>query len=152
MKIILKEKVEPLGNIGDIVEVADGYGRNYLIPKGLAVRADKRNVKMIEYHKRMLEQKKEKLRRQKEDLVTTLNRTTLKIPRKVSEETKIYGSVNVPDILKALKEQHGIEIEKKKVNLEEPIRELGEFFVPVKVESDIEGKLRILVEPEEKNA
>ena len=146
MKIILKEKVEPLGNIGDIVEVADGYGRNYLIPKGLAVRADTRNIKVIEHHKRTLEQKKEKLRRQMEDLATTLNKTTLTISRKVSEGTKIYGSVNVPDILKALEEQHGIKIEKKKVKLQEPIRELGEFFVPVKVEADIEGKLRILVE------
>ncbi len=149
MKVILKEKVESLGDIGDIVTVKDGYGRNYLIPKGLAVRADSRNVKIVEHHKRMLEQKRKKYLEQMEELASKLNKTTIKISRKIADETKIFGSVNVPDIVKALKDQHGIEVEKKQVKLEKPIKEVGEFFVPVKVESGIEAKVRIVVEGEE---
>ncbi len=149
MKVILKEKVESLGDIGDIVTVADGYGRNYLIPKGLAVKADSRNIKMVEHHKRMLEQKRKKYLEQMEELATKLNKITIKVTRKLADENKIFGSVNVPDILKALKDQHGIELEKKQVRLEKPIKEPGEFFVPVKVEADIEAKVRIVVEGEE---
>ncbi len=149
MKVILKERVESLGDIGDIVTVADGYGRNYLIPKGLAVKADSRNIKMIEHHKRMLEQKRKKYLEQMEELASKLNKITIKISRKLADDNKIFGSVNVPDIVKVLEEQHGIEIAKKQVKLEKPIKEVGEFFVPVKVEGDIEAKVRILVEAEE---
>ncbi len=149
MKVILTEKVDALGDIGDIVEVADGYGRNYLIPQGFAVQADSRNIKMLEHHKRMMEQKRQKIRREKEDLAAQLNKITLKIFRKVADENRIFGSVNVPDIIKALKKGHGIKLEKKQVELEKPIKELGEHFIPIKVEADIEGRIRLLVEAEE---
>ncbi len=149
MKVILKERVESLGDIGDIVTVADGYGRNYLIPKGLAVKADSRNIKMIEHHKKMLEQKRKKYLEEMEELASRLDKITIRVSRKLADENKIFGSVNVPDILKTLKEQHGIELEKKQVRLEKPIKEIGEFFVPVKVEGDIEAKIRVVVEAEE---
>ena len=105
MKVILTETVESIGQIGDVVNVAPGYARNFLLPKGLAMEATGRNVRELEHKKRLLAQKREKQRQEMLSYAEKLNSVTISMRRKVSEENKLYGSVSVADIAKALEEQ-----------------------------------------------
>ncbi|HUU38573.1 MAG TPA: 50S ribosomal protein L9 [Candidatus Desulfaltia sp.] len=148
MKIILKQDVENVGRKGDIVTVAPGYGRNYLIPRKLALKVTPSNMKMIEIEQQALKKKVEKERESYQDLIHRLNEVTLTFPRKAGEKDMIFGSVSAADIKDAL-DRLGFEIEKKKIGLEEPIKRLGHFTIPVKVFHDDKATLRVEVRKEE---
>ncbi|MEJ5349603.1 MAG: 50S ribosomal protein L9 [Desulfosoma sp.] len=148
MKVILTENIPNLGQIGDVVKVAPGYGRNYLLPKGLALEASSSKIRELEHHKRVLAQKKEKVRRQMLSLAEKLNETTLTFARKVIEEDKLYGSVSITDIQKAL-QQKGIDLDKRFILLDQPIKQLGECTVPIKVDADITANITVVVTKEE---
>jgi len=148
MKVILTETVESIGQIGDVVNVAPGYARNFLLPKGMAMEATGKNVRELEHKKRLLAQKREQLRQQMLSYAEKLNSVTLIMRRKVSEENKLYGSVSAADIGKAL-EQQGFEIQRKDIVIEQPIRQLGEFGVVVRVDARVTATIRVVIEKEE---
>ena len=148
MKIILKENVESLGNMGDTIKVSDGYARNYLIPKGLAIEASNKNIKSLDHEKRIIAKKTEEQRSKAESLVAELAKVTCTISRKVGEQDKLFGSVTSKDIEKNLRAQ-GMEIARKNIVIEEPIRKLGKFTVKIKVHSGILGEGKVAVVGEE---
>lgn len=148
MKVILKEDIAKLGTMGETVQVAPGYGRNYLIPQGKAVLATSKNFKELEHHRRLIQRKVELIRKDAESFAEKFRSLTLTLARKVVEEDKIYGSVSVSDISQAL-EEAGVEIERKLIKLDEPIKSLGEFQVPVKVHADVTAELTVQVVKEE---
>ncbi len=148
MKIILLDKVDKLGNKGDIVEVADGYARNYLIPKKLAVAATPSNLKAWEAEQRLLKSKEEKAKAKAEKIARRINKTTVTIKVKVGEEGKLFGAVSSIDILNALRGK-GIEVEKGMIRLEEALRQTGTFKVPIKLHPEVEASLKVVVAPEE---
>jgi large subunit ribosomal protein L9 len=150
MKVILKQDMENLGRRGDIVDVAPGYGRNYLIPKRLALEVTSSNMKMIEIERLALRKKLEKERTSYQDIIQKLTQTTLSFRRKSGEKDVIFGSVSSSDIKDALHEA-GFEIDKKKILLEEPIKRLGNYTVPIKVFHDdlAEVKVEVVREEEE---
>ncbi|GAI87040.1 unnamed protein product, partial [marine sediment metagenome] len=126
MKVILKENVESLGTTGDTLKVADGYARNFLIPRGLAIEASNKNIKTLEHEKRLIAQKREREKKKAESLLEKFLNITCTIPKRIGEQDKLFGSVTTKDIEKSLREQ-GIEVEKKNIIIEEPIKSLGEF-------------------------
>lgn len=148
MKVILTENIMPLGQIGEVVNVASGYARNYLLPQGLALEATGKNVRELEHRKRILAQKREKVRQEMLSLAEKINRTQLVFRRKVIEEDKLYGSVSAADILSALDER-GFQLARKSVQLEQPIKALGESTVPVRVDAQIMAHLKLVIEKEE---
>ena len=148
MKVILKEDVPKLGTMGETVQVAPGYGRNYLIPQGKAVLATSKNLKELEHQRQLILRKAELIRKDAESFAEKFRGLTLTLARKVVEEDKIYGSVSISDIAQAL-EEAGVEIERKLIKLDEPIKSLGEFQVPVKVHADVTAELTVQVVKEE---
>ncbi|UCG11727.1 MAG: 50S ribosomal protein L9 [Deltaproteobacteria bacterium] len=148
MKVILKEDIPKLGKMGDTVQVAAGYGRNYLIPQGKAVLATSKNVKALEHVQRLIQRKAELARKEAEGLAAKVSGVTLTLIRKVTEEDKLYGSVSITDIAQAL-EEDGIVVERKKIKLDEPIRTLGEYQVSIKVHPDVTTKFTVRVVKEE---
>jgi len=144
MKVILKEDIPRLGTMGETVQVAPGYGRNYLIPQGKAVLATSKNFKELEHQRQLILRKAELIRKDAESFAEKFRGLTLTLARKVVEEDKIYGSVSVSDISQALQEA-GVEIERKLIKLDEPIKSLGEFQVPVKVHADVTAELTVQV-------
>jgi large subunit ribosomal protein L9 len=148
MKVILKQDVENVGRKGDIVNVAPGFGRNYLIPRKLALQVTPSNMKMIEIERQALKKKLEKERESYQDLIGRLNEKTLIFSRKAGEKDMIFGSVSAADIKDAL-DQMGFEIEKKKIVLDEPIKRLGHYSIPIKVFHDDKATLRVEVRKEE---
>ena len=148
MKVILKEDIPKLGTMGETVKVAPGYGRNYLIPQGKAVLATSKNFKELEHQRQLILRKAELIRKDAESFAEKFRGLTLTLARKVVDEDKIYGSVSVGDISKAL-EEAGVEIERKMIKLDEPIKSLGEFQVPVKVHADVTAEITIQVVKEE---
>lgn len=144
MKVILKQDMENLGKRGDIVEVAPGYGRNYLIPKKMALEVTSSNMKMIEIERQALIKNLEKERLTFQDFTQDLNQTTLTFKRKAGEKDVIFGSVSSSDIQDALAGA-GLEIDKKKILLEEPIKRLGNYTVPIKVFHDDRAEIKIEV-------
>ncbi|NLO88749.1 MAG: 50S ribosomal protein L9 [Clostridia bacterium] len=151
MKIILKAEVENLGKEGDVLEVADGYGRNYLLPKGLAVLATPQNLKQLEKTiKAREEQKKQELELAKE-LAAKINETTVVIHAKVGEKGKLYGSITNNDLAAKLGEK-GIEVDKRKIDLKDPIKEVGFYTIGVKVHPEVFAELRVQVEAEKEES
>ena len=148
MKVILKEDIPRLGTMGETVQVAPGYGRNYLIPQGKAVLATSKNFKELEHQRQLILRKAELIRKDAESFAEKFRGLTLTLARKVAEEDKIYGSVSVSDISQALKEA-GVEIERKLIKLDAPIKSLGEFQVPVKVHADVTAEITVQVVTEE---
>lgn len=144
MKVILKEDIPKLGTMGETVQVAPGYGRNYLIPQGKAVLATSKNFKELEHQRQLILRKAELIRKDAESFAEKFRGLTLTLARKVVEEDKIYGSVSVSDISQALKEA-GVEIERKLIKLDEPIKSLGEFQVPVNVHADVTAEITVQV-------
>jgi len=144
MRIILLKEVARLGKKGDIVEVKDGYARNYLIPYGFALRATRENLKKFEELKRREEKLLEKRKREALKLKERLEKISLTIQAEVKENDEIYGSIGQIQIKNVLKEE-GIEIEKDKIQLEEPIKKLGVYKVKINLEKDIDVFLRVWV-------
>ncbi len=147
MKIILKENIENLGSKGDIINVAAGYGRNYLLPKKLALEVTSSNMKMIEMEQAALKKNLEKTRESYQDSIQKLNEVSFSFERKAGEKDAIFGSVSVADIKEEL-DKLGFEIEKKKILLKEPIKRLGNYTVPIKVFLDDIAEINIQVVPE----
>jgi large subunit ribosomal protein L9 len=148
MKIILKQDVENVGRKGDIVNVSAGFGRNYLLPKKLAIEVTPSNLKLIEIERQSLKKKVEKERQSYQDVIRRLNELTLAFTRKAGEKDMIFGSVSASDIKDAL-DKLGFEVEKKKITLDEPIRRLGNYTVPVKIFHDDKATLKVEVRKEE---
>lgn len=144
MQIILKDDVKDLGRIGDVVNVKDGYARNFLIPKGLAVEANPKNIKALEHEKRKIQEIAKKAKTAAEDLASRVSGTTVTIKAKAGEEDKLFGSVTAMDIAEALKKE-GIDIDKKKIIIDEPIKRLGSYTVNVKIHHDISAQLNVQV-------
>lgn len=144
MEVILLEDVPVLGKMGEIIKVADGYGRNYLIPKGLAKVATSKNVKALEHDKRLIEHKRNRVKKQAQKLAEKIESLSITIPQAVGEQDKLYGSVTSMDIERYLK-QEGIEIERKHIELEEPIKSLGIYNINVKVHPEVSAKLKVWV-------
>ena len=147
MKVILKQDVESLGRRGDVVTVARGYGRNYLLPRKLALEVTAANVKSIEIERRAIRKRVEKERQSFQTVIEKLNRTTLSFNRKTGEKDTLFGSVSAADIKEEL-DRMGIEIDRKKILLDEPIKKLGEFVVPIKVFHDDKAEVRLVVHSE----
>ncbi|MGH7843576.1 MAG: 50S ribosomal protein L9 [Candidatus Binatia bacterium] len=147
MDVILKEDIPNLGKMGDTVQVRDGYARNYLLPRKLVVVADKKNVRAFEHNKRVLAVQREKVLRRAQTLGQKLSELSVQIAAKVGEEGKLFGSVTNMDLEKALKAK-GFEVERRKIHLEEPIKTVGEFEVPVRLAADLTVNLKVSVVPE----
>ncbi len=146
MKVILKQSVTSLGKAGSVVKVNDGYARNYLIPKGLAIEADEKNIKMFEHEKNNILRKTAKEHKNAQDLADVLSRETITIARKVGDQDKLFGSVSAKDIESALKEK-GYDINRKMIVHEhgEHIKELGEYKVKIKLAHDVEAQIKLNV-------
>lgn len=147
MKVILKENLESLGKAGDAIKVADGYARNYLIPKGLAVEASSKNLKTLEQEKKLILQKVEKQKKQAEVLAAKISGVVCTLSRKIGDQDKLFGSVNSKDIESKLRED-GIEIDRKWIELDEPIKSLGEFSVKVKMPGGVAAEIKVVVTAE----
>jgi large subunit ribosomal protein L9 len=148
MQIILKQDVENLGRKGDIVRVAAGYGRNYLLPRKLGIEVTPSNLKMIEIERQALKKKVESERLSYRELIDRLNAVTLSFPRKAGEKDHIFGSVSAADIKEALDAQ-GFDIDKKKIVLDEPLKRLGNYSVAIKVFHDDKAEIKVAVVKEE---
>lgn len=144
MEVILKEDVVNLGKIGDIVRVRDGYARNYLLPRGLVLAANKRNLKTYEHHKKMVSEQKQKVVRQAQSIGDQLATVSLVIPMRVGEEGRLFGSVTSIQIEKALKAK-GLDVDRRKIHLHEPIKSAGDHEVPVRLSADLTVPLKISV-------
>ena len=144
MKVILKQNVPSLGKAGDLIKVHDGYARNYLIPRGLAIEANEKNIKTFEHEKRNILQKAEKEQKSAEDSASALANVTLSFSRKVGDQDKIFGSVTTKDIEEALKEK-GYSVDHKMIILDEHIKSLGEFKVKIKLTAGVETELKLIV-------
>ncbi len=148
MEIILKKDFESLGFQGDIVNVAPGYARNYLIPMGLAVLANNSNLKALEMTKQKIIARRIKDRESAERTKEGISQRTVTITRKAGEEDKLYGSVTSKDIAQEL-EREGVVIDRRKIVLEDSIKSLGETEVPIKLHPEVTGTLRVVVEREQ---
>ncbi len=144
MELLLKEDVEHLGVRGDIVKVRAGYGRNYLIPKGLALMATRANVKLIEQERQRLVKLAQAELTAAQTLGEKLTALTLTFQRKAGEHGTLYGSVTSMDIAEALAAQQ-LEVERRRIVLKEPIKALGEYTVPVKLHRDVTATLKVVV-------
>ncbi len=147
MEVILQEDVENLGEIGDIVKVKDGYARNYLLPRGLALTASRRNVRVLEHQKRLTAKKRERAQRNANAVRDRLSSLTLSITARAGEEDKLFGSVTNIDIEKALQAQN-VTIDRRKIVLTEPIKQLGTYTVPIRLSRDVEASITVQVRPE----
>ena len=144
MKLILRADVDTLGRLGDIVAVKPGFGRNYLIPKGLAMKATEANQKQFELERKKLAAKADSLRSEATDLAAKIAAAVVTIEVRVGEGDKLYGSVTAQNVADALAEQ-GIEIDRRKIELPEAIRALGEFEVEVHLHPGVTGTLKLRV-------
>lgn len=144
MKLILREDVENLGRGGDVVDVKPGYGRNFLLPRGLAVTANPKNLRDIEHQKSVATAKAAKLRASADAVAKRLSETPVTLKRKVGEQDKLFGSVTALDIAEALAAR-GLEIDRRSIDLSEPIKTVGDFEVGVKLHHEVVGKAKVKV-------
>lgn len=144
MKVILKEDVSNLGIAGTVVNVADGYARNFLIPRKVAIPATSNNIKEFEHARRTMEAKSAKRKKEAEALKAKIERVSCSIAKKVGEQDKLFGSVTTQDIEKAFRAE-GFEIDKKDILLTEPIKALGVYTVPVRVFEDVIASTKVWV-------
>jgi large subunit ribosomal protein L9 len=144
MKVILKEDISTLGKAGDLVEVKPGYGRNFLIPQGKALEATLQHQKQLEDQKRIILKRKAKDLEAANSLAEKFELMTLELTRKVQEEGKLYGSVSSKDLIEKLAEQNII-LDRKRITLKDPIRSLGNYEVPVKLDAGVTATLKISI-------
>jgi large subunit ribosomal protein L9 len=144
MKVILRQNFEPLGQIGEIVEVKDGYALNYLLPRKIAYAALKGNLRALEEEKKTVAKKTEQELRDSETLATELEKTSITIPVQVGEEDKIFGAVTAQMIADALNEKN-YKIDKRKIELEEQIKTLGIYSVSIKLHPKVSSKIKVWV-------
>ncbi|WP_027179309.1 50S ribosomal protein L9 [Maridesulfovibrio bastinii] len=144
MKLILRADVDALGSLGEIVSVKPGYGRNYLIPQGLAMPASEANIKQFELEKKRLQALADSVRAEAEAMAEKLAAAVIKIEVRVGEGDKLYGSVTATNISETLAEQ-GIEVDRRKIMLSDPIRSLGEYEIEVKLHPAVRGEIKVAV-------
>lgn len=144
MEVILKEDIVNLGKIGEVVRVRDGYARNYLLPRGLVLVANKRNLKSYEHQKKLVGDQKQKFVRQAQSAAGELAGVSLVIPMKVGEEGRLFGSVTNIQIEKALKAK-GINVDRRKIQLDESIKTAGDHEVHVRLSADLTVPLKVSV-------
>jgi len=148
MLVILRENIENLGRTGDVVNVSDGYARNFLLPQHLVIAADEGNVKALEHHKRTLEKKRQLQKVAAEELAKKISEFSCTISRKVGENDKLFGSVSAGDVAECLKKA-GYAIDKRAIQLPTHIKTLGVHPVTVKLESDVSATVKVWVVKEE---
>src|SRR3990167_2621241 len=144
MKGVLNKYIGDLGKAGSIIEVAEGYARNYLIPRRLALEATTKNFQTFQYQQRMELEKVRKKKGEAEALARKIEEISLTIPAKTGEKDRVFGSVTTKDIAMAL-ENEGVEIDKKKILLEDPIKSLGIYAIPIKLHPEVTANLRLWV-------
>jgi large subunit ribosomal protein L9 len=147
MEVILKEDVPKLGHRGDVVKVAEGYGRNYLLPRKLAIEATQSNKAVIDQMKQAAVRRSAVEKADAEALSKQLEAVSVTFQRKVGEKEHLFGSVTSSDIAEAL-EHKGFNIDRRKIQLHEPLKSLGEFDVPIKLHRDVTSRVKVLVEKE----
>ncbi|MCL5291811.1 MAG: 50S ribosomal protein L9 [Actinobacteria bacterium] len=146
MKVVLKQQVKGLGKAGDIVNVSDGYAQNYLIPRGLATQATTGTLKDLEQKKAAARRREEKELAEAGEIARQLSSKTIALKAKAGEKGHLYGSITSKDIADAVLEQAGLKVDRKKIELPEPIRELGEHKVVARIYPGVEAKFSVSVE------
>lgn len=148
MEVILREDIEKLGSRGDVVKVAPGYARNFLIPKRLAVAATESNKKIVEQERQAHLRREAKAKGEAEDLAKMMSGVTVTIRQKAGENDQLFGSVTAKDVADALAAQN-YTIDRRKIQLDEPIKQLGEFKVPVRLHKEVTTEVTVVVAKEE---
>ncbi len=149
MDVILREHVDNLGRRGDVVKVSEGYARNYLLPRKLALPVNVGSKRQVEKQRKLAEVREAEEKGQAEALAARFAELECVISRKVGEHDVLYGSVTSSDIAHALQAQHQLEIDRRKIQLHEPIKQLGEFAVPVKIHREVTATIKVKVVAEE---
>lgn len=144
MEVILTKDVDNLGRAGEVVKVKPGYGRNFLLPQGLAMLATRSNKAQLEHHRKRIEAEQAKLRSVREDMAKRLSDTTVSIARQSGDEDKLFGSVTAKDIAEALLAQN-IELDRRVIQLSEPLRTVGTHDVNVRFSADVQATLKVNV-------
>jgi large subunit ribosomal protein L9 len=147
MEVILKEDIATLGSRGDVVRVAEGYGRNYLLPRKLAIQASKGNKAVIEQMKAASVRRSAKEKTQAEELAKQFDGLSVSFLRKSGENDQLFGSVTSGDVADAL-EKKGFNVDRRKIQLHEPLRTLGEFTIPIKLHKEVTAHLKVVIEKE----
>lgn len=148
MKVILTQDVKKLGQEGDIVEVANGYGRNYLIPRGMAEEATKEKIKEVKEKNVSQEKKKEREKSEAEELKARIDGKSVTIKAKAGSSDKLFGAVTSKEISDILQEELGVSIDKKKIDVPEPIKSLGEHQVRIKLFPEVQAEVKVIVASE----
>lgn len=148
MEVILREDVEKVGARGSVVKVADGYARNFLLPKRLAVAATDANKKIVEQEREAYLRREAKVKSESEDLAKLMGNVTVTFRQRVGENNQLFGSVTAKDIADALEAQK-YHVERRKIHLDEPIRTLGEHKVTLRLHRDVSTEITVIVEPEQ---
>ena len=148
MIVILNKDVKGTGKAGDVEKVSDGYARNMLIPKGLATEATQGNIRHLEKQKAIAAEKKAEEKAAAKKQAEKIGKLTVTIKTKAGDGGKIFGSITSKDIAEGLKSQHGIEVDKKKIQLSSPIKQTGEMSVDIKLYSEVSAELKVKVEAE----
>lgn len=147
MKVILKADIKGVGKKGEIINASDGYARNFLFPRGLAIEANDGNMKIYEAQKASQAKKKEEELKNAKELANKISEVSVSLKVKSGENGKLFGSITSKDIAEELKKQHGIDIDKKKIALNEAIKIAGTFMVDVKVYPEVSAKLKVMIQP-----
>jgi len=148
MEVILRRDMDELGLEGDIVDVAKGYARNYLLPKGIALESSQQNIKALELQRKKIDVRRLKAREQALELKQEIEGMEITFSLKAGEEGKLYGSVTTMDIASQL-EKLGLVVDRRKIILEKPIKTLGEIEVPIRIYPEVTGSVKVVVVPEE---
>lgn len=149
MKVVLTQEVKGLGAPGQIKDVADGYARNYLLPQGLATIATPGAIKEVEQRQAAEHKRQAKLDEEMRSVGKKMDGTTVKVRSKVGEGGKLYGSITTQDVAEALEKQAGQTVDRRKIEIEEPIRHVGEYKIPVRLSRNVVANINLVVEGEE---
>lgn len=145
MKVILLEDVKSLGKKGEIVNVSDGYARNFVLPKKLGVEANAQNQNALKQQKKREEKEAQEKLAQAQELASILEQKQIVVAMKKGEGDRVFGSISAKEIAEAAKAQHGLELDKKKIQMEEPIRSFGTHEVPIRLHTQVTGRLYVIV-------
>ncbi|HHZ01967.1 MAG TPA: 50S ribosomal protein L9 [Tissierellia bacterium] len=145
MKVILLEDIKNVGKKGDVINAKDGYARNFLFPKNLAIEATKENLKKLEYEKKLKEEKEKEIFEEAKVLEQKLMEKVIVIKTRAGEKGKLFGTITTKEIAENLEEEHNISIDKKKFELDSPIKSLGEHYVKIKLHPKVVAKLKVIV-------
>ena len=148
MKVILQQEVKKLGKKGDIIEVSEGYARNYLLPQKLAIVATANNVNTANLQKAAEERKKERLLDEAKLLGAQMAKITVTIPVKMGEGGRLFGSVTAKDIADSLAKEHKLELDKRKIELKDALKSLGTFTVPIKLHPEVTTQIQVTIKAE----